>query len=424
VLTASKIRRKIVTKGWESKVFKIPINAFVERWSIIMIDDVKQTECTGCKVCADICPKEAIVFGENKEGFWYPQIDESRCIKCNICVKHCPVINNVIVDNNLNPDVYAGWTLNNHIRYESTSGGVYYELAKKFLEDNGYIAGCAFSDDYKSAKHVIGKTTEDLNVIMGSKYFQSDTNGIYIKLKALIDSGEKVLFCGTPCQVAAVISFFQGIPDDLFLLDFICKGINSPLAYKAYMHELEEKYRSKILKVRMKNKKYGWESLATHVIFSNGKEYLKDRYNDWWILGYTCGNLFMRENCQRCQHKKIPRLSDITIGDFWGINGCSQKDYEEGISVIFINSKKGKKLLENVQDRMHLESRKFEDVLKGNPYFMEQAPAHKNRELFFTSLKEMPFSKAVRLSYTESTVQKCKRWIKIFLKRICKRKKW
>ena len=385
---------------------------------------VEDAMCTGCKMCADICPCQAITFEENEEGFWYPVIDEDKCIHCGLCEKRCPSIQKVKSGNSSEPDVYAGWTLDEQIRYESTSGGIYYELAKSFIVNNGYIAGCTFSDDYKSAKHIVGNDMPTLKKIMGSKYFQSDTSGIYIKLKALIDAGEKVHFCGTPCQIAAVVAFFDGIPEKLYLLDFICKGINSPLAYKAYMEELEEKYHSPITQVRMKSKKTGWESLATQVQFQNGREYHKDRYVDWWIQGYTCGNLFMRENCQNCQYKRLPRLADISFGDFWGIKGCESSEYEKGISVIMINSEKGKELLQNISNGMHLELRHMEEIYAGNPYFMGQAIAHNNRKLFFSLLQNQPFSKSVKGSYTENMRQKTKRWIKYFLKHFCGRRKW
>ena len=174
----------------------------------------------------------------------------------------------------------------------------------------------------------------------------------------------------------------------------------------------------------MKSKKTGWESLATQVQFQNGKEYYKDRYTDWWIQGYTCGNLFMRENCQNCQYKQLPRLADISFGDFWGIEGCKGVEYEKGISVILINSEKGRELLRGIENKMHLELRHMDEVLAGNPYFMGQASAHSNRKLFFGLLQEQPFSKAVKGSYTETAGQKGKRWIKFFLKHVCGRKKW
>ena len=193
-----------------------------------MISSIEKNKCTGCKMCGDICPSGAVDFKTENDGCWYPTVDEEKCIECGLCIKKCPALNIVPSDNNSEPAVYAAWSLNEKVRYDSTSGGIYYEVAKAFIDEGGYIAGCIFSSDFKTAKHVIGKTYDDLNAIMGSKYFQSDTAGIYKEISALIKNGEKVLFCGTPCQVAALRSFLGKNQSDLYLLDFICKGINSP----------------------------------------------------------------------------------------------------------------------------------------------------------------------------------------------------
>jgi len=385
---------------------------------------IDKNKCTGCKLCGDVCTQNAVSFAEGKDGCWFPEIDDSKCSHCGLCEKKCPALNIVKAENYNNPKVFAAWSVNDDIRYDSTSGGIYYEIAKAFIESGGYIAGCVFSDDYKSAMHIVGNTMDDLRRIMGSKYFQSDTAGIYNKIKYLLSQGEKVLFCGTPCQAAAVKAFLGRQTENLYLLDFICKGINSPKAYRAYISELEKKYGSPVKTVRQKSKKTGWQSLATNIVFQNGREYHKDRYTDWWIQGYTCGNLFMRASCEDCPYKELPRLADLSFGDFWGINGCSDEDLRKGISVILVNSLRGSKLLKMAYKNIHLEERTLDDVIKGNPYLFGQAVHKGNREKFFELLDEKEFSTAVKEVYTESFVQKIKRYAKLILKRVFKRKKW
>ena len=389
-----------------------------------MVDKIKKDICTGCKMCGDICPTGAIGFSTEYDGCWYPTVDTKKCINCGLCERQCPALNYIESINFDDPNVYAAWTKDDKIRFDSTSGGIYYELASYFINSGGYIVGCVFSDDYKSAKHVVGRTYKDLQAIMGSKYFQSDTAGIYKRVLELLKRNERVLFCGTPCQVAALRAYLGREYENLYLLDFICKGINSPKAYIAYIEELEQKYKSTVKCVRQKSKKTGWQSLATNIIFENNKEYHKDRYTDWWIQGYTCGNLFMRQNCQKCLYKSMPRQADISFGDFWGIEGCSKVDYEKGISVVFVNSSKGNKLLKNIKDKIHLETRTLEDVLIGNPYLFGQAVQKGDRERFFKLLDTKPFSESFKANYTYNVTQKMKRYIKLFLKRVLKRKKW
>lgn len=388
------------------------------------VQGIKENQCTGCKMCGNICPVNAITFQNNEEGFWYPHIDEDICIKCGLCEKKCPALHTIETKNHMEPKVYAGWSKNDEIRYKSTSGGIYYELAKAFIAEGGYISGCVYSEDYKGALHIIGNTEEHLLKIMGSKYFQSDTEGIYKKVKEHLETGHRVMFCGAPCQVAALVSFLGTGYDNLYVLEFICKGINSPFAFRAYMEELEEKYKSKIKSVRLKSKKTGWESLATEVHFENGKEYFKDRYTDWWIRGYTCGNLFMRQSCQKCNYKQIPRIADITFGDFWGIKGCDEEEHNKGISVILSNSSKGDELLELASDSLYMEKRELDEVYEGNPYFLGQAKQHENRKKFFEKLQKKPFTQAVKESYVELPLEKVKRYIKLILKVVFKRKKW
>lgn len=387
------------------------------------IKGLECSKCSGCKMCGDICPVNAIFFEVDNDGFWFPQIKENLCINCGLCAKKCPIISPIISKNNDNPEIFAAWSKDDKVRYDSTSGGIYFEIAKEFLREGGYISGCVFSEDYKSAYHIVGNTEQDLRRIMGSKYFQSDTEGIYSSVKDLLDKDKKVLFCGTPCQIAAIKSFLSKDYSNFYTIDFICKGINSPKAYRAYIEELERKYHSKIKVVRQKSKKTGWQSLATNIQFQNGVEYHKDRYSDWWIQGYTCGNLFMRENCQQCLYKGISRQADISLGDFWKIQNCSDSDLYKGVSVVFVNSEKGRYLFNTVSNMVYSEHRNIDEVLDGNPYLFGQAVQKGDRRRFFELLDSVSFSKAVRMTYTETLKQKTKRYIKLVLKK-CGRKKW
>lgn len=388
-----------------------------------MISSLDESKCTGCKLCGDLCPVNAISFETGTDGCWFPVVDTNVCVGCARCRENCPALHPRKSDYAVEPVVYAVWSKDDEVRMNSTSGGIYYELANAFLNAGGLIAGCVFSDDYKSARHIIGDSQEDLLRIMGSKYFQSDAAGIYFEVQRCLASGKKVLFCGTPCQVAA-LKTMTGEHGNLYTADFICKGINSPKAYRAYLEEIEQKYRSKVKTVRQKSKLTGWESLATHIVLENGREYHKDRYQDWWIQGYTCGNLFMRESCQSCQYKNLPRQADLTFGDFWGIKGCSDADMKLGISVMLVNSPKGQELFDCVRERVHSEERSLKEVLEGNPYMFGQATQQGNRKLFFDLLDTEPFSKAVKRSYTETPPQKAKRLVKSVLKHYLGRKKW
>ena len=161
-----------------------------------MIDTLEKKQCTGCKACGDVCPSSAITFVTDQEGFWYPYVDANKCTKCGKCQKICPAYNYNRLAEKMKPEVYAAWSKDTCIRTESTSGGLFWEIAIAFIKNGGVVAGSKWGEDWKSAEHYIATDEEGLILLRGSKYIQSDTAGIYKKIKQYVDDGKKILFCG------------------------------------------------------------------------------------------------------------------------------------------------------------------------------------------------------------------------------------
>ena len=362
------------------------------------VENITEQSCTGCKMCMDVCPTGAISFRIDQKGFWYPQIDNEKCTNCGLCQKKCPSINEITKKDNKTPEVYSLWTKDDDIRISSTSGGVFWEVAKWFINNDGVVAGARYGDDWRSANHYIAGTMDELSALKGSKYFQSDTAGIYKQVKDYLIKGVKVLFCGTPCQTAALYSFLNEEYENLYTMDFICRSINSPKAFKAYIDELENAYGANVVEVHLKDKQNGWRSLASRVAFSNGKVSLKDKNSDYWVRGFIANDLFTRECCFNCKYKVIPRRSsDLTIGDFWGIRDQKEEDLFKGISVLLVNSEKGSQLFDRVKDQFVCEQRRIEDVMPGNPALLNNPIRSEKEDLFFKLLNAgTDFSKAVQ----------------------------
>lgn len=364
-----------------------------------MIEIKNKKDCCGCNACGDICHSQAISFKSDQEGFWYPEVDKDKCTNCGLCEKICPTLNIQTLKSNdfdfEEPKVYGGYNKDIVVRFDSTSGGIFSLLAQAMYKQNGYVSGAIYTEDLK-VFNFISNDKKDLRRLRSSKYVQSNAEGLYKKIKELLNAGEKVLACGSPCQMAALRSFLRRDYDNLVIVDFLCRATNSPKVFEKYKESLEAKYGSKIVSIKDKNKDHGWHSLARKITFENGQVYYGEGQKDDYRRGYHL-NVYERPSCYDCKFKGIPRLSDITLGDFWGIASIDPTlEQNLGTSLIMVNSKKGLDYFEKIKDRLIVKEFNLKDLLPGNnlaimggelPY-----PANINREEFFKVLDEMPFN--------------------------------
>lgn len=355
-----------------------------------MIDKVKDIDCTGCFACYNVCPTNCISMERDVEGFVYPRIDKSLCIECNLCEEICPSVYPVDSSSKyMNPEVYAAWSTNEEIRLDSTSGGIFSELALKILRSGGYVCGAKYNSNHM-VEHCIINDEKDLYKIRQSKYVQSDIWSIFNSIKNLLIQGKFVLFCGTPCECAGLLNLLGKEYENLIIIDFICRGSNSPEIYRRFLDKLKEQYESNISRVWFKNKTYGWNRFSTKIEFENGKYYLEDRFSDLYIRGYIEANLYMRLCCSECKYKTFPRVSDLTLGDFWGIKLSDiSKDIEKGTSLIMVNSVKGEELFDSIKSNIFFKKKSMEDALRRNMCITTSAKQNPRKEEFISSLDNM-----------------------------------
>jgi len=373
---------------------------------MITIKDKK--DCCGCNACGDVCAHRAITFKTDTEGFWYPEIDKSVCTDCGLCEKVCPMLHveELHTHGQKEPKVFGGYHKNISIRFDSTSGGVFSALANAMYKQGGYVSGAVFNDDW-SVSNYISNNKKDLVRLRSSKYVESYAEGLYKEIKRLLIAGEKVLACGSPCQMAALRTYLGKNYDNLLIVDFLCRATNSPKAYRKYLDYLEDVYGGKITYIKAKNKDHGWRSLARKVVFDNGKVYYGEGHDDHYRRGYHW-NYFERPSCYDCKFKGLPRISDITMGDFWGIQNIDRSlDGNLGTSMIMINTDKGQRFFDKIKSKMEVKEFKLVDVMPGNaPAITGEnccfEPKNYDRKQMFLDMDTMRFDEVANKYWPES----------------------
>lgn len=362
---------------------------------------LEATRCAGCYACANACPENAISMLWDAEGFPRPVIDDTKCIECGKCVRSCPVLSPAEPAGPGLQEVYAAWSLDEGIRYESTSGGVFSELALAWLARGGALCGARYGERQR-VEHVVVDSEEGLAAIRQSKYAQSDVGRCYRQVRELLKSGRRVLFCGSPCQCAGLASYLGGRPDGLFVANFVCRGTNSPKAFASFLSWLEGRYGSRVSRVWFKNKVHGWNRFSTRVEFEDGQVYSEDRYHDLFIRGYIEQNLYMRECCHDCEFRDLSQTADITLADFWGVRlEDAAKNTDLGTSLVIVNTERGRELFEAVKPRLFWERKAMEDAFPGNACISSSPEPNPKRGYFLSHLDKAPFDELCRECFDE-----------------------
>ena len=286
-------------------------------------------------------------------------------------------------------------------------------MADRMYRDSGYVGGAIFNEDF-SVREYISNNKEDLPKLRSSKYLQSNAEGFYKEIKSLLVKGEKVLVCGTPCQMAALRVFLRKDYENLIIVDFICRGVNSPKIWRKYLDSFEERYGSKVVYAKAKSKEYGWRNLTQKVVLENGKAYYETKDANNFTKGYLHTNAYCRPSCYDCKFKGFPRIADITIADFWGVENVDQSmEKNLGTSLVMVNSKKGAEYFEKIKPRINFLEVPFDSILDGNPALVRPLDAPKvNREKFFEDVDKMTFTQLAEKYINAPQKQTWKRRLK------------
>ena len=369
-----------------------------------MINITEKSECCGCNACGDVCTYAAITFCADIEGFWYPQINREKCIDCGLCEHVCPVLHiGELKQNNYNPPIcFGAFHKNLEIRFDSTSGGVFSAMAEDVYRRDGYVGGAIYDTDFFAYQFISNKK-EDLKRLRSSKYLQSNAEGFYKEVKKAVKTEKPVLVCGTPCQMAALRRYLNKDYENLIIVDFVCKSVASPKAHRKYFDYLEEVHASKVIYFKAKNKELGWRSLTKKSMFTNGKSYYGVRGKDLYSRAYH-SDMIDRPSCYSCQFKGYPRIADITLADFWGVEKVAKElDDDTGTSAVLINSEKGSNFFEQISQRVQKKKVKLENIQPFNLALVKAvAYPDYDRNQFWRDLESMRFDQLGNKYFPES----------------------
>ena len=354
-------------------------------------------ECTGCTACYAACGRGAISMVPDTEGFLQPVIDEAKCVNCVLCEKACPVL--AKLPSRTPIAVYAAKAKDDELRMKSSSGGVFSLLARAVIAEGGVVFGAGFDHGDWHVMHKSAENEEELEDLRGSKYVQSEMGDVFRRVKDELARNRKVLFSGTPCQIAG-LSLFLGKPyDNLLLVDVVCHAVPSPLAWRKYLEKrlfaVNESLRSSIKQISFRRKNCGWKRYSLSMNFANGDEYLKDLTQDSFLRGFN-SELYNRLSCHNCPSRGLKSGSDLTIADYWRVHEkLPEMDDGRGTSLILVNTAKGNCSLKSIEGMISATTSDFDDAIRVNPSIVKSSSPSKKRSLFFKAVHKSDFDRLV-----------------------------
>lgn len=351
-------------------------------------------ECTGCMACYNACPNGSIKMKMDFEGCIYPYINRKTCIQCGACRAVCPVLHKKEKQQPEQPIIaYAGYCTDEKIRRTSSSGAAF-PLAAKWCIDKG---GIVFGAQYDGIKvvHSQAETMEAVQLFKGSKYVQSNIGITYRQAKEALEKGRYVLYTGLPCQIEGLKAYLQKEYERLYTIDLICHGVGAPGIWEKYIKVF---HRGKSIKhIDFKNKDAGWNREQLVIQYANGREYRRFPLDDYYDYGFN-KNIFLRSACYNCKFKGFNRKSDLTIGDAWGVEKYAPRFRDDkGCSLVFVHSKKGEKIFEEISMKMKYEAVDGKKAVSYNQRMISSVQETPKRKEFYENLKEYSFRLSVMM---------------------------
>ncbi|MBE6574080.1 MAG: 4Fe-4S dicluster domain-containing protein [Ruminococcaceae bacterium] len=361
--------------------------------------------CMGCMLCAEKCPKGAIKI-EKKAGYYHPVVDIDKCIECGLCNKLCPV--NAPKKSNEPKEIYALRTKNEDKLRASSSGGAAGLLSERIIAMGGVVSGVVY-DDKMHPVHRIARTDKELSALRGSKYVQSAMGNIYSELKCELEKGIPVLATGTPCQIAAIKNYFGDRYENLYTMDLICHGVQSPVVFENYIAQLEGQYGKKVTDFKFRDKTKGWKKSNVKVTFEDGSDVIMTRSECEYFRYFD----YLRQSCYNCHFRNFNNYSDVTVGDYWGIETLTDRfDDDKGVSIMLVHTEKGSQLAAQIKENAEICDSNLEHAVKTHKKLKKSIAQPKYRDPFFSILENKGYDKARKFQNKKTRMFNIKKKIK------------
>ena len=358
--------------------------------------------CSSCAACANVCARSAISMQLDSEGFYRPVIDAEKCVQCGACERVCPWNKSVENPNvaDVSPKTVAAYAKDESVRLQSSSGGIFTVLAERILDDGGVVVGVAQTAPTRFG-HIVVENKADLAKLRGSKYVQADVGLVYREVRSLLKAGRKVLFSGTPCQVAGLYAVLGNAASaDLITVDIVCHGTPNVKVFEKYVRELEKEKSALVASSRFRDKRMGWRlysmTSSLNTISGDCFQFSKTLREDKFMRVFL-QNICLNSSCADCHYGKLPRVADITLGDYWNIAKVHpQMDDNKGTSVVLLNTEHGKALFESVAGKVAQCDSKVEYAIAGNPCIVRSSMPHPKRAEFFVNLDKYTLDQLIK----------------------------
>ena len=371
---------------------------------------IEDYDCAGCGLCSNVCPQNAIEMKPDTQGFLYPQINDERCIHCGLCEHICTALKNQ------KRDVLSCYAVKNkkaEVLQESTSGGFFSALSEWFINNNGVVYGCILNEKLE-AMHIRADNMTACKQMRDSKYVQSNIQAIYSQIIQDLDDGKIVLFTGTPCQNGAIHEYCykSNNIENLYLCDIVCHGLASPMILKEHIRFLEKREKTKIEKLRFRDKTFGWNKDNKRwlkCIDENGKIILDDIY----YRMYFNYNIISRPACASCSFTKRERIADFTMGDFWGIEKILPNfSYVDGATLLIIRSEKANQVFQRIKRNLIEMPADLQEAVKYNQRLESSSVFGENYEKIWDDLEKRGYEYVIEHYITPSITVRCLNKIK------------